>query len=71
MATYSIFLPGRFPGQGSLAGYGPWSPEESDMTERLRWRLQLGKKGGNSGPQLGPGMQLQGGRWASVCPTHL
>ena len=24
MATYSIFLPGKFHGQRSLAGYSPW-----------------------------------------------
>ena len=29
----SVFLPGEFPGQGSLVGYGPWARKESDMTE--------------------------------------
>ena len=28
------FLPGKFHGQGSLAGYSPWGCKESDMTER-------------------------------------
>ena len=28
-----IFLPGKFHGQRSLSGYGPWGHEESDMTE--------------------------------------
>ena len=26
----SVFLPGKFHGQGSLAGYGPWGCKESD-----------------------------------------
>ena len=35
MANHSIFLPGEFQGQKSLAGYSPWSRKESDMTEQL------------------------------------
>ena len=30
-----VFLPGKFHGQRSLAGYSPWGPKESDMTELL------------------------------------
>ena len=30
-----LFLPGKFHGQQSLAGYSPWGPKESDMTEQL------------------------------------
>ena len=30
-----MFLPGKFHGLGSLAGYSPWSRKESDTTERL------------------------------------
>ena len=29
----SVFLPGEFHGQRSLAGYSPWGHKESDMTE--------------------------------------
>ena len=29
-----VFLPAKFHGQKSLAGYSPWGPKESDMTER-------------------------------------
>ena len=29
------FLPGKFYGQRSLAGYSPWGHKESDITERL------------------------------------
>ena len=29
----SGFLPGKFHGQRSLAGYSPWGCKESDMTE--------------------------------------
>ena len=35
MATHSSFLPGKFYGQGSLAGYSPWGWEELDTTKRL------------------------------------
>ena len=30
-----IFLPGKFYGQRSLAGYNPWGHKELDTTERL------------------------------------
>ena len=33
MATTSVFLPGEFHGQRSLAGYSPWGHKELDMTE--------------------------------------
>ena len=29
-----VFLLGEFRGQRSLAGYSPWGPKESDMTEQ-------------------------------------
>ena len=28
-----VFLPGKFHGQRSLAGYSPWDCKESDMTQ--------------------------------------
>ena len=28
-----VFLPGEFPGQRNLAGYGPWGCKESNTTE--------------------------------------
>ena len=31
----SVFLPGKFHGQGGLADYSPWGHKESDMTEQL------------------------------------
>ena len=31
----TVFLPGEFHGQRSLAGYSPWGHKESDMTELL------------------------------------
>ena len=34
MATHSVFLPGEFHGQKSLAGYSPWGRKESDITKR-------------------------------------
>ena len=37
-----VFLPGEFPGQGSLVGYGPWARQESDMTEHTA--LMVGGK---------------------------
>ena len=30
-----VFLPGKFYGQGSPAGYSPWSHKESDMTGQV------------------------------------
>ena len=32
MATHSVFLPGEFHGQRSLAGNSPWDHKESDTT---------------------------------------
>ena len=32
---YSLFLPGEFHGQRSLAGYSPWGHRESNVTEQL------------------------------------
>ena len=32
MATHSLFLPGEFHGQRSLAGYSPWGHKELDTT---------------------------------------
>ena len=34
METHSSIRPGESHGQRSLAGYSPWGPKESDMTER-------------------------------------
>ena len=31
--TGPVVLPGKFQGQSSLPGYGPWGYKESDMTE--------------------------------------
>ena len=39
MATTPVFWPGEFHGLRSLVGYGPWSPKESDTTERLTLSL--------------------------------
>ena len=33
-----VFLPGKFNGQRSLAGYSPWSSKESDTTEQQSTR---------------------------------
>ena len=35
MATLSVFLPGEFHGQRSLAGYSSWGHKESNTTEQL------------------------------------
>ena len=35
-----VFLPGKFPGQGSLAGYHSWGCKESDMTEH-EWSVVI------------------------------
>ena len=41
VATHSVFLPGEFHGQRSLAAYSPWVCKESDMTEWLTLPLYL------------------------------
>ena len=33
-------MPGKFHGQRSLAGYGPWGCKESDITERQQTQIQ-------------------------------
>ena len=35
----SVFLPGEFHGQRSLAGYNPWDLKELDVTERLHFHF--------------------------------
>ena len=35
MTTTPVSLPREFYGQRNLAGYSPWDPKESDMTEHL------------------------------------
>ena len=37
-----VFLPGEFHGQRSLAGYGPWSHKEWDMTKETAHTHVLG-----------------------------
>ena len=41
MATYSIFLPGKYHGQGNLAGYSQWSHKDSEM---FHFQDMLGQK---------------------------
>ena len=41
-----VFLPGKFHGQRSLVGYSPWGHKESDTTEHVYTRSELG--GSNS-----------------------
>ena len=41
MATTPVFLPGKFHGQRSLAGYRPRGLKESDTTERLSMNVGL------------------------------
>ena len=35
MASAPVFFPGKFHGQGSLAGYSSWGGKELDKTEQL------------------------------------
>ena len=43
MATPPVFLPGKFHGQRTLAGYSPWGCKELDTTEQLTLSLFQGK----------------------------
>ena len=38
-----LFLPGKFHGQRSLAGYSPWGCKELDMTEQLSLHAPTGQ----------------------------
>ena len=51
MATTPVFLPRKFHGQRSLAGYSPWGRKDSAMTERLHFHFSLSCIGeGNGNP---------------------
>ena len=41
MATHSSIIAWEIPWTESLAGYSPWSPKESDTTERLPFNTCL------------------------------
>ena len=41
MATLSSILPGKCPGQRSLAGYSPWGHEQLDTTQQLNNNKKL------------------------------
>ena len=47
-----VFLPGKFHGQRSLAGYSTWGHRESDTKEQLEkgggWYVSRGQAGGLS-----------------------
>ena len=43
MATRSSILAGKFHGQRSLVGYGPWGCKESDTTEATQHSIVLTK----------------------------
>ena len=36
-----VFLPGKFHGQKSLAGYSPWGHKESDMNEAAEHTIYI------------------------------
>ena len=57
MATLSVFLPGEFHGQRSLAGYSSWGHKESDTTEQLTLAL--------SGKARSQVTSKPGGHWGS------
>ena len=44
MATTLVFLPGKFHGHSSLAGYSPWGHKEWDTTEHacMYARIKVG-----------------------------
>ena len=41
MLPISVFLPGEFHGQRTLAGYSPWGCKELDTTEKLTLSLLI------------------------------
>ena len=46
MATHPIFVPRKFHGQGSLAGYSLWGRKESDMTEHTQGHPEMAIQSG-------------------------
>ena len=48
------FLPGKWHGQRSLAGYSPWGPNESDTTERLAFSLWMSNHKAKGGIESHP-----------------
>ena len=40
----SVYLPGKFRGQMSLMGYGPWGGKESDTTEHMGQAHRAGSR---------------------------
>ena len=67
-----VFLPGESCGQRSLAGYSPWGPKESDMTERLSTHLELFTSALSVGANMGN--QRPRGPWEGseqACSRHV
>ena len=44
MQLTPVFLPGKFHGQRSLAGYSPWGHKRSDKSERLNMHTQISSR---------------------------
>ena len=51
MQPTPVFLPGKFHGWRGLAGWSPWGPKESDMTEHTLIALCLGFPIGSDGKE--------------------
>ena len=61
-----IFLPGKFHGQRSLAGYSPWGCEESETTECARMHARMHAQGlGDLGRAAGAFLWL----WVKLSST--
>ena len=54
MATHSSILPGKYPGQRSLAGYSPCCCKELNTTERLTHTFVLTATSSSSFLIIGP-----------------
>ena len=52
MAPTPVLLPGKSHGRGSLVGFSPWGPEESDTTEGLHFHFSLSCTGEGNGNSL-------------------
>ena len=44
-----VFLPGKFHGQRTLEGYGPWGCKELNMTQQLKQHFDLTGLGSGQG----------------------
>ena len=54
----TVFFPGEFHGQSSLAGYSPWDNKELDTTEQLSIKKKMMTQRDGMGSEVGAGFRI-------------